>query len=117
MWQAHRTKVRADNMTSAGTADHDGSADRHEHDTVMWEVRAAPTRLADVVAWAHGVAIPALLEEKGCLRVDVFDAADERVVVIARFDGPAARLPEPPADLLRRPPHTWSFRHVSAHTP
>jgi hypothetical protein len=95
----------------------DRGGERHRHDTVMWEVRAAPTRVADVVAWAHGVAVPELLARRGCLQVEVFDAEDERVVVIARFDGPAARLPEPPADLLRRPAHSWSFRHLSTHRP
>jgi hypothetical protein len=88
-----------------------------EHDTVMWEVRAAPTRADDLVAWVHGEALPSLLAQEGCRQIDVFDAADERVVVIARFNGPAARLPDPPADLLRRPPQAWSFRHLSTHRP
>jgi len=87
------------------------------HDTVMWEVRAAPNRLAELVVWVREAAVPDLLGQDGCQLVDVFDASDERVVVIARFDGPAARLPEPPAELLRRPAHTWPFRHLSAHRP
>ena len=87
------------------------------HDTLMWEVRAAPARLADLVAWVHAEALPGLLAHDGCRQVDVYDAADERVVVIAWFDGPAARLPDPPAGLLRRPAHSWAFRQLSTHRP
>jgi hypothetical protein len=84
-------------------------------DTVMWEVRAAPGRLADLVGWVHASAVPRLLEQPGCRRVEVYDAADERVVVISRFTGPVGRLADPPADLLRRPAHAWSFRQLSEH--
>ncbi|OHV37594.1 hypothetical protein BCD49_16705 [Pseudofrankia sp. EUN1h] len=83
----------------------------------MWEVRAAPGRLADLLEWVRDTAVPELLEGPGCLRVDVYDAADERVVVIARFAGAPARLPEPPAGLLRRPEHAWPFRHLSTYGP
>ncbi|ONH28313.1 hypothetical protein BL253_19920 [Pseudofrankia asymbiotica] len=81
----------------------------------MWEVRAAPGRLPDLLGWVRGTAVPELLGTPACLRVDVYDAADERVVVIARFAGTPARLPEPPAGLLRRPAHAWPFRHLSTY--
>ncbi|MBX6390743.1 MAG: hypothetical protein IRZ08_17425 [Frankia sp.] len=83
----------------------------------MWEVRAAPGRLADLIAWVRQTGLPDLLGRPGCAGADLFDASDERVVVIARFGGPAARLPDPPAELLRRPAHAWFFRHVSTHRP
>jgi hypothetical protein len=92
-------------------------AETARHDTVMWEVRAAPGRLGELLRWVREAAVPGLLGAPGCLRVDVFDAADERVVVIARFGGPAARLPQPPPGLLRRPAHAWPFRHLSTHGP
>jgi hypothetical protein len=87
------------------------------HDTLMWEVRAAPARLPELLVWVREQAVPELLERDGCLRVDVFEASDERVVVIARFAGEAARLPAPPAGILRREPHAWPFRHLSTHRP
>ncbi|MBL7491592.1 hypothetical protein I6A60_38490 [Frankia sp. AgB1.9] len=92
-------------------------ASTRPHDTLMWEVRAAPARLPELLAWVRERAVPELLTRPGCLRVEVFDASDERVVVIARFAGPAARLPDPPAGLLRREPHAWPFRHLSTHRP
>jgi hypothetical protein len=95
----------------------DTGANETGHDTLMWEVRAAPGRLRELLAWVRERAVPELLTRRGCLRVEVFDASDERVVVIARFAGPAARLPDPPADLLRREPHAWPFRHLSTHRP
>lgn len=87
--------------------------DQRTHDTVMWEVRAAPERLPDLLTWVRDRAVPELLAQPGCRRVEVFDASDERVVVIARFAGKAVRLPDPPAALLRRAPHAWPFRHLS----
>ncbi|MBL7499859.1 hypothetical protein I6A84_28800 [Frankia sp. CNm7] len=101
-------------MTDQGDG---GTSPTSRHDTVMWEVRAAPGRLVELVAWVRNTAVPDLLGRAGCLRVEVFDASDERVVVIARFAGLAPRLPAPPGDLLRRPAHAWPFRHVSTHRP
>jgi hypothetical protein len=80
-------------------------------DTLMWEVRAAEGRLQDLLSWVDAEAAPALRRYPGLLTADVFTASDERVVVIARFSGPRGRIPEPPAALLRREPHQWSFRH------
>jgi hypothetical protein len=91
--------------------------DQGRHDTVMWEVRAAPQRLPDLLAWVRERAVPELLARPGCRRVEVFDASDERVVVIARFVGETPRLPDPPADLLRRAPHAWPFRHLATFRP
>jgi hypothetical protein len=84
---------------------------------MMWEVRAADGRIGELVAWVEAVAVPEVLGRAGCRQVDVFDASDDRVVVIARFEGPVGRLPEPPAELLRRAPHTWPFRHLTSHSP
>jgi hypothetical protein len=85
---------RADPLTSA--------------DTLMWEVRAAPGALAELLAWVERQ-LPAVL---GAAAADLYTAADDRIVVILR-SAPGAdrpvRLPEPPAALLARPPHQWPF--------
>jgi hypothetical protein len=75
-------------------------------DTLMWEVRAAPGRLAELLAWVERLPAP----PGGS--ADVYTADDDRVVVILRAPGtPPPRLPDPPADLLSRPPQQWPFSH------
>ncbi|MFC1419558.1 hypothetical protein [Streptacidiphilus cavernicola] len=76
-------------------------------DTLMWEVRAARDRLAELLAWVRGLPAP----DGGS--AEVYTAADDRVVVILHTPGTTPpRLPEPPAELLSRPPHQWPFtRH------
>ena len=68
--------------------------------TRMWEAKAAPGRLDDLVAWAVRAA-PA--------DAQVYRSADDRVVVI---DPSGSRLPEPPAELMARPAHSWDFEPV-----
>ena len=73
-------------------------------DTLMWEVRAAPGRLGDLLAWVQRLPAP---PGGGA---DVYTASDDRVVVILHTPGHRPTpLPEPPADLLSRPPHQWPF--------
>ncbi|WP_034087349.1 hypothetical protein [Streptacidiphilus albus] len=75
-------------------------------DTLMWEVRAVPGALDELLAW-----VERQLAERGA-GADVYLAADDRIVVILRTtDGGGApvRLPEPPAGLLARPVHQWPF--------
>jgi hypothetical protein len=69
--------------------------------TLMWEAEAADGRADDLVAWALAHADAA---------ADVYRGADGRVVVIDR-SGQA--MPEPPPELLARPPHAWPFEPVS----
>jgi hypothetical protein len=71
--------------------------------TLMWEVRAADGRLADLVAYVSAHADPA---------AEVFrsDGTDPRVVVI---DPTGRGLPDVPADLIARPPHAWHFEPVA----
>jgi hypothetical protein len=83
-------------------------------DTLMWEARAAEGRLGELMAWVDEHAAPALRRSPGLLAADLYTASDDRVVVIARFRGARARLPEPPRELLRREPHQWSFHHEHA---
>jgi hypothetical protein len=66
----------------------------------MWEAKAAPGRLDDLVTWAV---------QHAPSGAQIYRSADDRVVVIdPRGEGP----PSPPADLLARPAHTWDFEPV-----
>ncbi|WP_280672137.1 hypothetical protein [Kitasatospora sp. MAP12-44] len=73
----------------------------------MWEARAAEGRAGELLAWARASALPALA---GADRVELFSAPGDRVLLISWWDGldPVA-APEPPAGLLARPVHRWSF--------
>jgi hypothetical protein len=68
--------------------------------TLMWEARAADRRADDLLTWVLDHASPG---------ADVYRSADGRVVVI---DATGTALPEPPADLVARPPHAWHFTPV-----
>ena len=71
--------------------------------TLMWEVRAADGRLAELVAYVSAHADPAA-------QVFRSDGTDPRVVVI---DPTGRGLPDVPADLIARPPHEWHFEPVT----
>jgi hypothetical protein len=100
VWAAHE---------ATGNEGNEGADGRD--DTVMWEARAAADRLPDLLRWVESTMLPALAGAPDPPQIDVYSSTDERVVVIVRFVGAVRRLPEPPADLLRRPPHQWPFRH------
>lgn len=87
------------------------SAEGTAHDTLMWEVVAAPGGLPALLRWIDEEAVPALREAPRFRAVDVYTAADDRAVLIARFSGPPAQVPDPPAELLNRPAHQWPFQH------
>ena len=68
---------------------------------LMWEVRAAEGRLADLVAYAREHADPS---------AQIYAASEpDRLVVI---DPSGRGLPGVPSDLIARPPHEWTFRAV-----
>jgi len=69
--------------------------------TLMWEVRAAEGRLAELVEW--------VLANAGPDAVVYRSGDDERVVLIGP---PEAGPGEPPAELVRRAPHAWTFDRV-----
>jgi len=71
--------------------------------TVMWEVRAAPGRLDELVAYVVAAADPAA-------QVFRSDDPDDRVVVI---DPSGNGVHDVPAELVTRPPHVWSFEEVT----
>ena len=81
-------------------------------DTLMWEVRAAPGALPELLAWVERQLAADLAATPDGGSADVYRAADDRIVVILRSPAGAARparLPEPPAELLARPAHQWPF--------
>lgn len=65
----------------------------------MWEVRAAPGRLDDLVAHVVAATDPAA-------QVYRADDGDPRVVVI---DPTGRGVPGVPAELVARAPHEWRF--------
>ncbi|MEO8888801.1 MAG: hypothetical protein ABI429_05845 [Jatrophihabitantaceae bacterium] len=71
--------------------------------TLMWEVRAAPGRIDELVAHVRA-------HVHASAEVYRSDDADPRVVVIdPTGDGPA----DVPVELLGRPAHEWHFTRVS----
>lgn len=78
----------------------------------MWEVRGAAQRLPELVRWVCDTALPEVEEDPRHAGSEVFSSAD-RVVVISWWRGEPVPLPEPPADLVARPPHAWDFTPVT----
>jgi hypothetical protein len=66
---------------------------------VMWEVRAAEGRLAELVDYVDAHADPAA-------QVYRAEGPEPRVVVIDPTDRGIADVP---AELMARPPHAWQF--------
>ncbi|MER7702696.1 hypothetical protein ABTX81_07350 [Kitasatospora sp. NPDC097605] len=75
----------------------------------MWEARAADGRGAELSAWVRETALPALRGRTGLLRAELFAAPGERVLLITWWSGEPVPVAEPPAGLLGRPVHRWSF--------
>ena len=69
---------------------------------LMWEVRAAPGRLADLVAYVDAHA-------DASAQVFRADEPEPRVVVIDPSD---RGVPDVPEDLVARRPHAWHFEAV-----
>jgi hypothetical protein len=68
----------------------------------MWEARAAPGRLARLIAY---------VDEHAGASAQIYraDGPDPRVVVI---DPAELGVPDVPPDLLARPAHEWHFDEV-----
>ena len=77
----------------------------------MWEVRGYPDRLPELVDWVCDTALPAVEPDPGHAGSEVFSSID-RVVVISRWRGVPGSLPDPPPELVARPPHAWDFTPV-----
>ena len=70
--------------------------------TLMWEVRAAPGRLDELVAHVVAHADPSA-------QVYRTGGGEPRVVLI---DPSGRGVPDPPPGLLARPAHQWTFERV-----
>jgi hypothetical protein len=68
--------------------------------TLMWEAKAADGRTDDLLAWTL---------QHASADAQIYRSADGRIVVIDPTD---TDLPDPPPDLLARPPHAWRFTPV-----
>jgi hypothetical protein len=82
-------------------------------DTLMWEVRAAPGRRDELVAWVHDITMPEILTLPGPLSADVYAGEDHVVVIVNSTVQPT--LPAPPPALIARPPEQWPFRRIGGH--
>jgi hypothetical protein len=78
----------------------------------MWEARARPEGLAELLSWVCDAALPDLEAEPRHVASEVFSAPDHRVVVISKWLGEPLPLPDPPGHLLARPAHAWDFTPV-----
>ncbi|MEU1505204.1 hypothetical protein [Kitasatospora sp. NPDC005748] len=85
----------------------------------MWEARAADGRGAELSAWVREVALPALRGSAGLVRAELFGAPGDRVLLITWWTAEPVPVPEPPAALIGRPVHRWSFasEHLESSEP
>lgn len=80
--------------------------------TVMWEVKAEPDTVDRLLDWVRQVAVPETARHPSWVDAEVYRSPDHRIVVIAHFNGTTHELPNPPDDLVARPPHAWNFTRV-----
>ena len=78
----------------------------------MWEVKAHPEAMSDLVAWVCDVAIPSVEVNPMHIASEVYSSADSRVVVISRWRSTPVALPNPPRYMVERPPYSWDFTPV-----
>lgn len=78
---------------------------------LMWEAAAVAGRGEELLEWAR--ARPLAGEP---LRRETFAAPGDRTLVITWWRGPydavVPELPDPPAELVRRPVHRWRFESL-----
>ncbi|MFJ8688220.1 MULTISPECIES: hypothetical protein [Micromonospora] len=78
----------------------------------MWEARAESYGFADLITWVCETALPEFEHDPLHLSSEVFSSTDHRVVVVSKWRSSPRSLPEPPATLVARPPHSWDFTQV-----
>jgi hypothetical protein len=78
----------------------------------MWEVRAQPAHLADLIAWVCDTALPEIERSPLHVSSDVYSSADHRLVVISKWRSNPVPMPDPPSLLVARSPHFWDFTEV-----
>ncbi|WP_017974662.1 hypothetical protein [Actinopolyspora halophila] len=83
-------------------------------EALMWEARAAEGKLEELLGWAEN-ALAELSEHGSCRDAAVYRGGQDRVVVLAHFDGAPEELTAPPGELLARPVHQWPFTRISGY--
>jgi hypothetical protein len=78
----------------------------------MWEVRAHPEGLTDLLTWVCEVALSAVEMNPLHVQSEVFSSTDNRVVVISKWRSNPEQFLDPPGHLTARPPHSWDFSPV-----
>lgn len=78
----------------------------------MWEAKAEPSRLPELLTWVCDTALPEIEHSPLHLASEVFSSTDDRVVVVSKWRSAPVSLPDPPLRLVTRPPHSWDFTQV-----
>ncbi|GAA5178289.1 hypothetical protein GCM10023322_05010 [Rugosimonospora acidiphila] len=78
----------------------------------MWELKAYPEGLADLLSWLCEAALPTIEMNPLHVSSEVFSSTDNRVVVISKWRSSPQSLPDPPKHLVARSPHSWDFTPV-----
>lgn len=78
----------------------------------MWEVRAHPEGMTDLLSWVCEVALPAVEMNPLHVSSEVYSSTDSRVVVISKWRSNPEEFIDPPGHLVVREPHEWDFTPV-----
>lgn len=78
----------------------------------MWEVRAYPEALSDLLSWVCEVAVPEVEVLPTHIASEVLSSTENRVVVVSKWRSGPRSLPLPPSHLVTRAPHEWDFTPV-----
>jgi len=78
----------------------------------MWEVRAHPEGLTDLLSWICEVALTAFEVNPLHINSEVFSDTENRVVVISKWRSDPEDFIDPPSHLVARKPQSWDFAPV-----
>jgi len=78
----------------------------------MWELRAHPEAMQELLSWVCDTALPDLEAHPLHVASEVFASTDHRIVVISRWRSDPLAPADPPAHLVARKPHAWDFAPV-----
>lgn len=78
----------------------------------MWEVKAHPEGLTDLLSWVCEAALPDIEVNPLHVMSEVLSSTDNRVVVISKWRSAPESLANPPRHLVERAPHSWDFNTV-----
>jgi hypothetical protein len=79
----------------------------------MWEVRAHPEGMADLLSWVCEAALSKIEVNPQYIASEVYSSTDNRLVVITKWRGSEPEpLADPPAHLVSRRPQSWDFTQV-----